>query len=59
MVTEQDVANFRRLLEQGFSQGDLSVVDEIVSPMSVEHQLAIGAAVGLAAGASLNHPQGA
>jgi len=38
MVTEQDVANFRRLLEQGFSQGDLSVVDEIVSPMSVEHQ---------------------
>jgi predicted ester cyclase len=38
MITEQDVANFRRLLDEGFSQGDLSVIDDIVSPNCVEHQ---------------------
>ena len=38
MSTEQDVATFRQLIERGFNQGDLSVVDEIVSPDCVEHQ---------------------
>jgi predicted ester cyclase len=29
---------FRRLIDRGFSQGDLSVVDEIVAPDCIEHQ---------------------
>lgn len=38
MSMEQNVASFRRLIERGFSQGDLTVVDELVSPDCVEHQ---------------------
>ena len=38
MSSQDDVARFRRLIEQGFSKGDLSVVDEVVSPDCVEHQ---------------------
>lgn len=29
---------FRRLIEEGFNRGDLSVVDEIVAPGFIEHQ---------------------
>src|SRR5579871_1511723 len=28
----------RRLIEEGFNQGDLDVVDELVSPDMIEHQ---------------------
>lgn len=38
MPIENDVASFRKLIERGFSQGDLSVVDEVVAPDLVEHQ---------------------
>lgn len=38
MSSQDDVARFRRLIEQGFTKGDLSVVDEVVSPDCVEHQ---------------------
>jgi predicted ester cyclase len=31
-------AAFRRLIEEGFSKGDLSVVDDIVAVETVEHQ---------------------
>jgi predicted ester cyclase len=38
MSTETNVATARRLLEQGFGEGDLTIVDECVSPQFVEHQ---------------------
>ena len=38
MSTEQNVAQFRRLIEVGFTQGDLTVVDEVVSKGCLEHQ---------------------
>lgn len=38
MTTEGNIAAFRRLIEVGFSQGDLDVVDELVSPDAIEHQ---------------------
>lgn len=38
MSVGQNVASIRRLIDVGFSQGDLSVVDELVSPDCVEHQ---------------------
>ena len=38
MSTEENIAAFRRLIEVGFTQGDLSVVDELVSPACIEHQ---------------------
>lgn len=34
---------FRRLIEDGFSQGQLDVVDEIVAPDVQEHQAGMGA----------------
>jgi len=38
-VSDQDnVARFRKLIEQGFNGGDLSVFDELVAPDCVEHQ---------------------
>jgi predicted ester cyclase len=37
MATEVPV-NVRRLIEEGFSRGDLSVVDEVVAPDCIEHQ---------------------
>ena len=36
MWTEDNVANFRRLIE-AFSNGDLDVVDELIAPDCVEH----------------------
>jgi predicted ester cyclase len=38
MSTEEDVAAFRKLIEVGFSGGNLDVVEELVSPDAVEHQ---------------------
>ncbi len=38
MSTAQNVAQFRRLIDVGFTQGDLSVVDETVSAQCLEHQ---------------------
>jgi predicted ester cyclase len=38
VTTEGNIAAFRRLIEVGFSQGDLDVVDELVSPDAIEHQ---------------------
>jgi len=36
--TEDNIAAFRRLIEVGFAQGDLGVVDQLVSPDAIEHQ---------------------
>jgi predicted ester cyclase len=38
MTIETNIAATRRLIEKGFSQGDLSVCDELVSPSCQEHQ---------------------
>ena len=38
MSTQENVAAFRKLIEVGFSKGDLSVADELVSPGALEHQ---------------------
>jgi predicted ester cyclase len=35
---ERNLALFLRLIEEGFNRGKLSVVDEVVSPDSKEHQ---------------------
>jgi predicted ester cyclase len=36
--TEDNIAVFRKLIEVGFSAGNLDVVEELVSPDAVEHQ---------------------
>lgn len=38
MSDQDNVARFRKLIEQGFNGGDLSVFDELVAPDCVEHQ---------------------
>lgn len=38
MSTEDNMVAFRRLIEVGFTQGDLGVVEELVSPAAIEHQ---------------------
>jgi len=38
MTIESNIAATRRLIDQGFSNGDLNVCDELVSPGCVEHQ---------------------
>ena len=38
MSTADNVAAFRKLIEVGFTQGDLGVADELVSPDALEHQ---------------------
>ena len=38
MSVEDNVAAFRKLIDVGFTQGDLAVVDELVSPAALEHQ---------------------
>jgi predicted ester cyclase len=37
-ATDANVAIVRRLIDEGFSAGDLAVVDELVAPDSIEHQ---------------------
>ena len=38
MERTSNEALYRRLIEEGFNQGNLAVVDEIVSPDAIEHQ---------------------
>lgn len=38
MSVEDNVARFRRLIEVGFSGGELAIVDELVAPDCIEHQ---------------------
>ena len=38
MSIETNIAATRRLIDEGFSKGDLSVCDELVSPHATEHQ---------------------
>ncbi len=38
MTAAQDIAAFRRLIDEGFSGGNLAVVDEIVAADCVTHQ---------------------
>jgi predicted ester cyclase len=38
MSAEENIAAFRKLIDVGFTKGDLSVVDELVSPACIEHQ---------------------
>jgi predicted ester cyclase len=38
MSTDENVATFRKLIDVGFTKGDLSVVADVVSPDCVEHQ---------------------
>jgi predicted ester cyclase len=38
MSNRDNIAAFRKLIEVGFSKGDLSVADELVSPSALEHQ---------------------
>jgi len=38
MSAQDNIAAARRLLERGFGDGDLSVVDECVAPDFIEHQ---------------------
>jgi predicted ester cyclase len=41
-TADRNEALFRRLIEEGFSQGNLAVVDEVISPHSQEHQPGLG-----------------
>lgn len=41
-IAAQNRAQFRRLVEEGFSRGDLSVVDAVISPHHQEHQPGMG-----------------
>jgi predicted ester cyclase len=38
MIADDNAARFRRILEVGFGQGDLGVLDELMAPDVVEHQ---------------------
>lgn len=38
MSVEDNIQMFRKLIEVGFNQGELAVVDELVAPDCVEHQ---------------------
>lgn len=38
MSGTDNVARFRRLIDEGFSGGDLGVVDELMTPDCIEHQ---------------------
>ncbi len=38
----QNIALFRRLIDEGFNQGEFAAIDEIVSPDQIEHQPGLG-----------------
>jgi predicted ester cyclase len=38
MSAEQNIATFRQLIEEGFSQGNLEVLKDVFTPNFVEHQ---------------------
>ena len=37
-MSEDNTARFRRLIDVGFTRGDVTIVDELVAPGCVEHQ---------------------
>ncbi len=37
-MNELNIQNVRKTMEQGFNQGDLSVIDELVAPDGIDHQ---------------------
>lgn len=38
MIADDNVARLRRIIEVGFGQGDLTVLDELMAPDCIEHQ---------------------
>lgn len=38
MTAETNMASARRMMERAFNRGDLSVIDDLVAPGSVDHQ---------------------
>jgi len=48
MGDEQNIAAFRRVMEEGFGQGNLDAVDEVVSPEFLEHEPGPGLDLGRA-----------
>ena len=38
MSTEQNIAATRRLIDEGFTGGNLAICDELISPDALEHQ---------------------
>jgi len=42
MPTANNEAMYRRLIEEGFNQGRLEVVDELMAPDALEHQRGLG-----------------
>ncbi len=42
-AAERNEALFRRIIEEGFNQGNLAVADEVLSPHIAEHQAGMGA----------------
>ena len=38
MAQTSNETNYRRLIEEGFNQGNLAVVEELVAPDAIEHQ---------------------
>jgi len=42
-IAARNRALFSRVVTEGFSQGDLAVIDEVISPRHVEHQAGMGA----------------
>ena len=38
MSTQDNIQTVRRLLTEGFGEGDLTIVDEVVAPDFIEHQ---------------------
>jgi predicted ester cyclase len=48
MEDERNVAAFRRVMEEGFSRGDLDAVDEVVCPEYQEHERGPGLGLGRA-----------
>src|SRR5690349_25168413 len=38
MGDEDNIAAFRRVMEEGFSKGNLDAIDEVVSPEFLEHE---------------------
>ena len=41
-MTVSNEAIYRRMIEEGFNQGNLAVVDELVAPGAIEHQRGSG-----------------
>jgi len=47
MSANDNVALYRRVVEEGFNKGDLRIIDELGSPAMVEHELLPGQSPGL------------